>query len=70
LADPRHVYEFLGSTKITEGHNHRFAGVTSQAIVLSNGRHRHRFSTNVDFYEDHHHAIRGITGIDIPIRNR
>jgi len=65
--NPKHNHEFQGSTLINDGHNHRFAGVTFQAIVLANGKHKHRFWTNADFYEDHIHHVKGITGVNIPI---
>lgn len=58
----RHVHEFLGSTMLAEGgserHNHRFAGVTGEAIPTSSGSHRHKIMARTDFYEDHYHEIR------------
>ncbi len=66
--DIKHVHEFLGSVEITEEHNHRFAGVTFEAISVCHGKkHKHKFFTNTDFYEDHHHKVKGITGVNIPI---
>ena len=65
----KHNHEFLGSTKLSDGHVHRFAGVTFEGIVVSNGRHRHRFRTNTDFFADHHHSISGITGLNISVSN-
>lgn len=46
-----HVHEFLGSTHLAEAgqdrHNHRFAGVTDEAIPIGKGNvndgHRHEF---------------------------
>lgn len=59
-----HVHEFIGSTKIAEAeeepHNHRFAGVTSEAIPCGNS-HVHSFLVNTDFYEDHHHEVGMVT---------
>ncbi|OSB06506.1 YmaF family protein, partial [Clostridium botulinum] len=40
-----HVHEFLGSTRLAEPHNHRFAGVSGQAIRSGNS-HVHRITTN------------------------
>ena len=55
-----HVHEFLGSTHLAEAgedrHNHRFAGVTGEAIPLENGKHVHDFRSNTDFFENHHHT--------------
>ncbi|MFT8352806.1 YmaF family protein [Clostridium saccharoperbutylacetonicum] len=68
-----HVHEFEESTKLAEEgddrHNHRVAGVTSEVILIGNGRHVHAFGvTNTDFL-DHHHEIGGTTGPNIPIPN-
>ncbi|WP_047153207.1 YmaF family protein [Aneurinibacillus tyrosinisolvens] len=66
-----HVHEFLGSTKLAEAgderHNHRFAGVTSEAIPRGNS-HVHVISTNTDFF-DHHHEVAITTGPAIPVGN-
>ncbi len=70
-APQRHVHEFLGSAHLAEleedPHNHRFAGVSSQAILIGGGQHVHKLLTNTDFYEDHYHAICEITGPAIPV---
>ena len=54
-----HVHEFLGSTKFAEKgaerHNHRFAGVSGEAIPYGNS-HVHEIRTNTDFV-DHFHEI-------------
>jgi len=69
----RHTHEFLGSTKLAEigedPHNHRFAGVTSQAIPIGNDNHIHRLETNSDFYENHFHVVNDKTGPAIPVGN-
>lgn len=66
-----HVHEFLGSTKLAEEngdrHNHRFAGVTTEKILVPGG-HIHAFMVNTDFL-DHHHEIGGTTGLQIPVGN-
>jgi hypothetical protein len=68
--NPRHVHEFLGSTRIAEReedpHNHRFAGVTGEAIRRGDS-HVHRLAVNSDFYENHHHIVRAVTGPAIPV---
>lgn len=65
-----HVHEYLGSTRIAERnddpHNHRFAGVTSEAIPQGNS-HVHQLLGNTDFYEDHHHELGTTTGPAIPV---
>jgi hypothetical protein len=67
----RHVHEFLGSTRLAEQgddrHNHRFAGVSGEAIPRGNS-HVHVLSTNTDFL-DHHHRVRIVTGPAIPVGN-
>ncbi len=66
-----HTHEFLGSTKLApEGelrHNHRFSGVTSQAIPLRNGNHIHEIITNTDFDFEHFHQLIVETGPGIPV---
>ena len=66
-----HVHEFLGSTKLAEEeedrHNHRFAGVTGEAIPRGNN-HFHEIRTNTDFL-DHHHEVIIRTGPAIPVGN-
>ncbi|RAV19974.1 YmaF family protein [Paenibacillus contaminans] len=69
----RHVHEFEGSTKLAEEgedrHNHRFAGVTGQAIRVGKS-HVHEIDlTNTDFL-DHFHNLKKIrTGPAIPVGN-
>ncbi|MDD4493832.1 MAG: YmaF family protein [Eubacteriales bacterium] len=66
-----HVHEFLGSTFFAEEeedrHNHRFAGVTCEAIPMEGGRHVHEYCTRTDFFENHYHNIHGKTGPDIQL---
>lgn len=66
-----HVHEFLGSTHLAEEgrerHNHRFAGVTGEAIPYGNGNHIHEFKSNTDFFENHHHHVIGKTGTEIKL---
>jgi hypothetical protein len=66
-----HVHEFLGSTHFAEEkqdrHNHRFAGVTCEAIPTGGGRHVHEYCSNTDFVDGHFHKIRGKTGPDIQL---
>ncbi len=68
-----HTHEYLGSTKIAEKkedpHNHRFAGVTGEAIPLPNGNHFHELENKTDFYEDHFHLMCNKTGPAIPVGN-
>lgn len=67
----RHVHEFLGSTQLAEEgadrHNHRFAGVTGQAIPRGNS-HVHVIRTNTDFL-NHFHRVRIVTGPAISVGN-
>ncbi len=66
-----HNHEFLGSTRFTEEsddrHNHRFAGISSEAIPY-NGSHVHKIKTSTDFF-GHYHDICIITGPAIPMSN-
>jgi len=68
-----HVHEFEGSVKIAEAgedpHNHRFAGVTGEAIQMSDRNHFHKLSVNTDFYEEHFHMIIDKTGPAIDVGN-
>ena len=69
----RHVHEFEGSTQLAEEgddrHNHRFAGVTGQAIRVGKS-HVHEIDlTNTDFF-NHFHKLKKIrTGPAIPVGN-
>ncbi|MDC0759200.1 YmaF family protein [Brevibacillus porteri] len=67
----RHVHEFLGSTQLAEEgadrHNHRFAGVTGQAIPRGKS-HVHVIRSNTDFF-NHLHRVRIVTGPAIPVGN-
>ncbi|MCX7772703.1 MAG: YmaF family protein [Clostridia bacterium] len=69
----RHVHEFEGSTQLAEEnderHNHRFAGVSGEAVPASNGSHKHRIFTRTDFFEDHFHDIETFTGPAIDVGN-
>lgn len=66
-----HVHEFNSSTKLAEPnadrHNHRFAGVTGQAIRRGKS-HVHRIVTNTDFF-GHFHRVVMETGPAIPLGN-
>ena len=66
----RHVHEFLGSVRLAElredPHNHRFAGVSEQAIPVPGG-HVHELETRTDFFNEHFHPIRVRTGLPIPV---
>ena len=65
-----HVHEVLGSVRLAElgedPHNHRFAGVTEEVIMVPGG-HIHRFIAKTDFYEDHFHPICITTGLQVPV---
>lgn len=65
-----HTHEFESSTKLAEEgddrHNHRFAGVTSQAIPIGNGGHIHTVFVNTDFF-GHLHEVAVETGPAIDV---
>lgn len=65
-----HVHEVEGSVRLAElredPHNHRFAGVTGEAIRVPGG-HIHIFRTKTDFYEDHFHEINVETGLNVRV---
>lgn len=72
----KHTHEYLGSAKIAEPqedpHNHRFAGVTGEAIIIChNGvnNHYHHLENNTDFYEEHFHKVIDRTGLAIQVGN-
>ena len=62
---PEHVHEVQGSVQIaernTDPHNHRFATVSSEAKICTNGNHFHVIKFRTDFYEDHYHEFCGET---------
>jgi len=66
-----HDHEYEGSVKIAEArtdpHNHRFAGVTGEAVPLPGGSHFHKLENRTDFYEDHFHHMADRTGPAIPV---
>ena len=66
-----HVHEFLGSTKLEDEngniHNHRFAGVSGEAIPERKS-HIHKIRTRTDVF-DHFHEIEVSTGPAIDVRN-
>lgn len=66
-----HTHEFLGSTDFTGAgdlrHNHRFAGVTGEAIHIGRNQHIHEYRSNTSFVEEHYHVIKGKTGPDIEL---
>lgn len=62
-----HTHEFVASTKLAvqgiNRHNHRFAGVTSEAIPLPSGNHIHQIKKeNTDFFLSHFHEVIVRTG--------
>ncbi|HHU51211.1 MAG TPA: hypothetical protein GXZ36_05290 [Firmicutes bacterium] len=68
-----HVHEFLGSTLLASPpkrldllHNHRFAGVTGEAIPTVKS-HVHILKTNTDFFVAHYHTMEVKTGEAIPV---
>jgi hypothetical protein len=68
----RHNHEYTGSVRLAESddlHNHRFCGVTGEAIPMPNGNHCHELETRTDFYEDHFHMVCMKTGPGIPVGN-
>lgn len=67
----RHVHEILGSVMIAEAqtdpHNHRFATVSGQAILVGCDDHIHEVEFRTDFYEDHFHMFKGKSSGMIPV---
>jgi hypothetical protein len=70
----RHVHEVLGSVRIAEAetdpHNHRFATVSGQAILVGGGDHVHEVFFRTDFYENHFHEFCGRTSGAVPVGDR
>ena len=69
----RHVHEFEGSTKLAEEgadrHNHRFAGVTGQAIGVGKS-HVHEIDLSKTDFLNHFHNLKKIrTGPAISVGN-
>lgn len=67
--EQRHVHEFTGSTRLAEleddPHNHRFAGVSGEAISYGKN-HIHEIMVRTDFF-GHFHVIKAKTGPGIPV---
>jgi hypothetical protein len=65
-----HVHEVLGSVRLAGPreriHDHRFAGVTEEVILVPGG-HIHRFFTKTDFTKGHFHPICVETGLQVPV---
>jgi len=53
-----------------EGHNHRFAVVSGEAIPVGCKDHYHEVKFRTDFYEDHYHVFVGKTGGAIRVGDR
>lgn len=72
--EQRHVHELLGSVELPappeEPHNHRFATVTGEAILVGGGDHIHEVRFRTDFYEDHFHEFCGRTLGMVPVGDR
>jgi len=72
-SEQRHVHEYLGSVRISESecdpHNHRFDGLTCEAIPMPCGSHFHKLGEDTDFYQDHFHMIEKETGPAICVGN-
>ncbi len=68
-----HVHEFQGSTMMAEEcgkpHNHRFAGITGEAICMADGNHRHEVFSYTDFFANHYHEFERLTGPAIDVGN-
>lgn len=69
----RHVHEYEGSTQLAEQgpdrHNHRFAGVTGQAIRVGKS-HVHEIDLSRTDFLDHFHQLKKIrTGPAIKVGN-
>lgn len=63
-----HTHEFLGSTRLAGDilHNHRFAGVSSEAIKRGKS-HTHAILVNSDFFLSHYHEVAAESGPAIPV---
>ena len=60
-----HLHEVQGSVQVVgnecEGHNHRFATVSSEPVRLSNGNHAHQVTFRTESSEGHYHEVSGRT---------
>jgi len=63
-----HTHEFVGSTQLAGDiiHNHRFAGVSSEAIKRGRS-HTHAILVNSDFFLSHFHEVAAESGPAIPV---
>ena len=68
----KHVHEVLGSVKIYdekgECHNHRFTGMTGEAVSVRNGKsHIHYVYAKTEISDGHRHEFQVATLIEDPI---
>lgn len=68
----KHVHEVLGSVKIYdekgECHNHRFAGMTGEAVSVRSGKsHIHYVYAKTEISDGHRHEFQVATLIEDPI---
>lgn len=60
-----HLHEVQGSTQTAcdgcRAHSHRFAAVTSEPVILRNGKHAHRLIFRTDACDGHCHEFTGVT---------
>ena len=74
-AQQSHVHEFAASTFLSleepgcQRHNHRLAGMTSEAIPIECGGHKHVIYVNTDTFGRHHHEVGVETGPAIDVGN-
>ncbi len=57
-----HTHEYVGSVLIVhdkeiKNHNHRFTGVTGEAIYMQDGTHIHYINSRTDYFDDHYHDV-------------
>src|SRR5690554_2439569 len=68
----RYVPVVLGRVYVADRvpHAHRFATVSSEAILLPNGDHVHRVKFFTDFYDGHYHEFCGNSSGAIKVGDR
>jgi len=72
VRNKEHVHEYTGSAELAAPttnllHNHRFSGITGEAVQLPDGNHVHNLHSATDFTRGHFHTIDDKTGPAIPM---
>jgi hypothetical protein len=66
--EQKHTHEFTSNVSIYNAHDHRIAGISSEAIQVAGG-HIHEILTNTSFDRNHFHRVAVKSSLQIPVTN-